>query len=131
MVSDTEFTVDILADDFGMVEVELMAGTVEDNYGNVNEAAAILSYEYIESSDVLDLKDQQGVSIYPNPVSNELHVGLEDEAGIQLINMNGQIVYEQEGVLDHTIDVNGFSPGLYILQVRNDQKIVQYKVVIQ
>ena len=114
-----------------MVEVELMAGTVEDSYGNVNEAAALLSYEYIDSSLDLEIPDQQGITVYPNPVSGELHIGLEERSGIQLISMKGEIVYEQENVLDQTIDVNGFSPGLYILRVQNDHKVVQHKVVIE
>lgn len=60
-------------------------------------------------------------ALYPNPVFNQLTLDTDNTGGIdrlQLINMNGKIVYEQvrtaSSKLLTSFDVSFLSPGLYV-----------------
>lgn len=126
----TVYEVDILATDFGNVNVEVAAGGLTDLVGNENAGTSV-GWEYIDSSLDLELSGENGISVYPNPVSSKLFVELAAESDIELINSNGRIVYKQERIQIHSIDVNGFSPGLYILRVKNNQDIQHERVIIE
>ena len=63
-----------------------------------------------------------GLSIFPNPSADfiSFNLGLEDQdkAHIKIVNMGGQVVYEEEIGLDKsTIDIRSLRNGLYVLKV--------------
>ena len=59
------------------------------------------------------------VSVYPNPVLDELHVASSCALGtIRLFDMNGRVVYQHEADgLDHQIDMESYPAGMYFLDV--------------
>ena len=64
------------------------------------------------------------MKIYPNPLSGEdLYIEkLQDKIYyIQVVNMFGQVVYENKIGTDH-IQLKGIIPGLYIVSVFTDSK---------
>ena len=85
-------------------------------------------------------KDNGGVSVYPNPVSTELtfhtelgpsRVGYE----LRIIDVLGREVYHSQfSTLNSqliTIDVSGFSNGVYFYQVTNDKETYRGKFVVE
>ena len=59
------------------------------------------------------------VSVYPNPVLDELHVASSCALGtIRLFDMNGRVVYQHEADgLEHQIDMEPYPAGMYFLDV--------------
>jgi hypothetical protein len=62
----------------------------------------------------------QGFTMYPNPVSRDLHIGLTQSAQIRIYNITGQLVKEimvnnPENAM--VIDVSTLENGLYTVQV--------------
>lgn len=73
--------------------------------------------------------------IYPNPVSNTLHIqGLDALKGLNasLTDLNGKVVAEQileDGM--NTMDVSSLSKGVYLLNVNSSSDSYQSKIVIE
>lgn len=69
--------------------------------------------------------DELGLSMvyYPNPVSDELHIELEEKgANYQLIDLKGRVVAEGILGLTNTISVKELTVGSYLLQVNLGNK---------
>ncbi|MDR2475827.1 MAG: T9SS type A sorting domain-containing protein, partial [Bacteroidales bacterium] len=75
------------------------------------------------------------VSIYPNPVNQLLHVGFyngEDYTDTQLVltNLNGQILYQiTTKEQNHTINMQNFNSGVYLLTVKNSEGYHVEKII--
>lgn len=73
------------------------------------------------------------IKLYPNPTSNQLNIEWKGEGNMTnllLMDITGQVV--QSISLDtrhHTLDVQGLSSGMYILQARNQSGTVQSQKV--
>jgi len=67
---------------------------------------------------VVGLKEQSKylISLYPNPVSDYLHIKLKSEATITLYNTVGKLIYQTTGQ-EQTISVYELPSGLYFLRV--------------
>ena len=85
------------------------------------------------------LIEENVVSLYPNPTTNNLFIDLnlkkQSSLNIELSNALGQKVISQDfgkrtGFQNLTIDVNGLAPGTYILQVVLDTEIVAKKITL-
>lgn len=126
----TEFSVDITAAADGDVTVTLPAGAVTDDAGNDNTEASA-TYTYEEPVNNLNNLSEEGIKIYPNPVDDNLHIELETESMLHIVNLNGTILYQQDHVLNNIIDMSGFSPGVYIMQIKNDSGVTQHKLIVE
>ncbi|MEG1905355.1 MAG: discoidin domain-containing protein, partial [Bacteroidales bacterium] len=82
----------------------------------------------------LDQVNKTTLRVYPNPVQNGsvLHVESTEGATIELMSLQGSLLFQQQAVSDHTvIQVNGFAQGTYILVVRDNDGVQTTKVVIR
>ena len=63
--------------------------------------------------------DKLEVAVYPNPVTDELHVSASCAIGtIRLFDMNGRVIYQcEEGGPEHQIDMESYPAGMYFLDV--------------
>ena len=63
--------------------------------------------------------DKIEVSVYPNPVADELHVtSSRAMETIRLFDMKGRLVYQSEaGSPEHRIDMENLPSGKYVLDV--------------
>ncbi len=72
------------------------------------------------------------VKVYPNPFNHQIHIELPDNFKIQsifLIDVLGR-VSAFHATTNHTIlEVGGFSPGIYILQLQTDKAIINQRVI--
>lgn len=89
----------------------------EVDLDQVYDAPAFASFH----ANVLDLilsssnLAKQSIKVYPNPVSQFLHIDLGPKAEhLEIINLQGTILYRSsERKLAHTIDFTGFGSGIY------------------
>ena len=65
------------------------------------------------------------IKLYPNPVSNELHILTGQSTEYRIYNIQGAIL--QQGIIakeSNKISVNHLRKGLYIIQLLNDKKAI-------
>jgi hypothetical protein len=85
------------------------------------------------STDILDTKDNNGFSIYPNPVTNGvLYLTSVENSIISLFSIDGKKVMDFKNTPSNAqINVSGLIPGLYILKVQIGTRILQQKLIIK
>ena len=88
-----------------------------------------------------------GLSVFPNPAVDVLHVKLPNQTcaacggtnpvDIQLVDVNGQVAYEGKAVTgdELSIDVSGYKTGVYVLVLQTratgGSKVAEWRVMIQ
>ena len=76
--------------------------------------------------------DMDAVSIYPNPVNDILNIDIKADADmVSIYNILGIQVYAEEVENDNlSIDVSGFSEGVYIVTILNANNIISlYRLI--
>ncbi len=73
------------------------------------------------------------ISIYPNPVTNEMSIvcyQLARKAEIEIYNVLGETVYKGEtSNIKKEINVSGLRSGIYFVEVRNEQSAIKKKII--
>lgn len=71
-----------------------------------------------------------GITIYPNPVSEVLIIKNTNKlanASFNIVNVLGQTVVQSKALKDNSIDVSGLNTGLYILTINSGASKQQFK----
>ena len=76
-------------------------------------------------------KEEIQLSVYPNPVTDILHIdGLEGACTVKIINMSGQVVQSVMGTSPElTLPLNDLSSGLYLLRIESLGKARTVKLI--
>ncbi len=78
-----------------------------------------------ETSGITSTKDNN-ISVYPNPVSNELNINTTTTSritNVKIYNISGDLVTSLNNWnTNETINVQNFKKGVYFLSINNDQK---------
>ncbi len=70
--------------------------------------------------------------IYPNPATEALHiVSYAEQVKVEMKNLIGKTVLENEFAFSRTLDVSAFSPGIYMLDITANTLKFSKKVLIQ
>lgn len=78
------------------------------------------------------LNSDEDVTVYPNPNNGIFNFSLTNkDINVELINSQGQIIYEKKSVLNNRIDVKGTNAGIYFLRITTDKETKVTKVIIQ
>ncbi len=88
---------------------------------------------YSEPSGIMALADDI-ISVYPNPVSQQLHVALLHtmEGELKLYDMLGNLVATQKITgTNNLVNVAGLSSGLYLLRVESGDGVMSRRVVVE
>lgn len=90
-----------------------------------------INYNFIASSLGIDKKNSlDGLSIYPNPVSENLNIVNLDNltnASVRIFDILGKTVDHSKTLDNNNIDVSGLNSGVYILSISSDQGTKQLK----
>jgi hypothetical protein len=84
-----------------------------------------------------EIKDNNLISIYPNPTSDNLHVdrignSFSKHRVIQIFNYAGQLIFENNNFKEDKIDTRLLINGIYILRYSEDEeKYALKKFVIE
>jgi len=76
---------------------------------------------------------QNGISIYPNPVLNELIIeikGNKEKTDFKILNSNGQVVFKGNLSEKTVVQTRSFSPGAYLIKLENE-KTYEFKKIIK
>lgn len=70
-------------------------------------------------------------SIFPNPVKDLLHIGIDNVKHIEITNLVGDVVYSEDvrNIGVKLINMSKFQPGVYVLKVFIKDKFNTYKVI--
>ncbi len=77
------------------------------------------------------LEGNSTITVYPNPVTQYLHIKNLSKTKINLItiyDLNGKIVYRKTENISHNIDMNSMKKGIYIINIVTDTKTITYRV---
>ena len=73
--------------------------------------------------------------IYPNPNKGIFNIKFDKNPSqnwqYQITNLQGQILINNQQLIDHKIDANRLPAGVYLLNLQNDEKIYTQKIIIQ
>lgn len=102
----------------------------------VTDSNGCAGFDEMEILSAASTKSLRGinVSVYPNPVSNTLHIktsGYTLKGKIQLVDNQGGIVIQEEMSGASQLDVSGVSAGLYRLVLSTENGSIGFNVVIK
>ena len=88
-----------------------------------------------EGSAVNNLTDN-GLSVYPNPANDVLHITNSSSdaiVGIKITDLTGKVVYENNSTsaINNTIDVSGLSAGNYVIEINKGNTLSTQTIAIQ
>jgi len=72
------------------------------------------------------------ISIYPNPVRNELIIEIEgnnETINFEIYNSLGQVVYKGNLIEKTVVQTNGFTPGVYLIKLDNNKSFEFRKII--
>ena len=87
---------------------------------------------------IAELENVNNISIYPNPVKDMLSVVFNAEVAdnfeITLFTITGQTIYKENlinfaGDYNKTLDMSGFSQGVYLMQIKSSKGVTTHKIV--
>lgn len=85
----------------------------------------------VKQSDFIEKGDKE-LTLYPNVASSEIIVSYNNLEGstIKIFNLNGGLVYQSDEEITnekYNINVSNFEPGIYIINVLNDNEQISEK----
>ncbi len=129
--------VDFFIDNFSLVS----QGSPEVDFTSVDDIVDIGAYEYIEPSLSIDewgndIKSHHDITLFPNPVSNELHlINLDLQSKIKIVDISGRKYdvktipnLEQQSL---KITLSHLQSGTYIVQVLSEKGMTKSFEIIK
>jgi hypothetical protein len=99
---------------------------VQDEAGcSINESIVVNSQLSVTTNALSTL------SIYPNPVRDNLTITQEGNFVYQLVTLEGKVLVNGTGLNQKVIDMNEFAKGVYLLNVTSNGQEVSTKVIVQ
>lgn len=87
---------------------------------------------YSFSTLTLNEFNENEISLYPNPVKNELHIDMDmvTELSVNIFDVSGKLVLT-EIIQDqrHTINLKSLSKGMYFVDIKSAEKTKTFKIV--
>ncbi|MBN2522462.1 MAG: T9SS type A sorting domain-containing protein [Bacteroidales bacterium] len=126
-----EYLVEVTADEEGIIKVTLPPFVVVGEEMVVGGAETQFVVHNVQT-DIADIEADEQLKLYPNPADDLLTIELASESYISIFNSAGSIVYSKDKVLNKTIDVHNFAPGIYLIQVNtNNNQFITKQFVKQ
>ena len=72
------------------------------------------------------------INIYPNPSKDWVKIdGISEVSDVQIFDITGKLVLQQEYQIDDRIDISSLTTGMYILNIRNSEGVSSKKIIKQ
>jgi hypothetical protein len=90
---------------------------------------------HISFTEIISLEKETKFDICPNPVSNWLKIKFNDSALrnkylFEIYSLFGQKLISKDIFQSTSIDLSDYSPGIYLLTIKHDNKIIQTEKII-
>ena len=78
------------------------------------------------------------LQIYPNPASSKLRIHLDNNMSgkfeLDILDLNGRMLsrhflFKTDRVLEYSIDISDFSPGVYLVRIKHKQSEIYRKII--
>jgi hypothetical protein len=111
--------------------------------GTADVTLPVVCYAYCVACNAVDVDEftlENGIKVFPNPVSETLNISYEfsqtvEQFNIRMFNMQGAQVYSrylgQSQAGNLTVDVQNMPAGIYMLQITDGGTQVSKKVIIE
>ena len=104
-------------------------GTANLNNSNIPLSTSCATLEIQKSAVAISL-------IYPNPVGNTLNLQINhnlENASLKIVSILGETVFEKQNVsgTDFSFDVSEFNSGLYLVQLKQGNLVINSKFIKQ
>lgn len=83
------------------------------------------------TSGILELGNNKEISIYPNPMYDDLSIRIKGDLNAKLYSTEGKLVANKSGRDQINIERGDIPAGMYTLQVINGKKVYNKKVILQ
>ena len=107
--------------------------TAQHGYGIPNFETAL--YKYIGSTGSVEDRFFENLKIVPNPVINIFKIeGFKEslqDFDIQIFNVLGKVVYQQQKLTKPTLDISTLKKGLYLLRISRNNLQKTFKIIKQ
>lgn len=80
----------------------------------------------------VSLIQESTTSIYPNPVSSQLKIEMNDcqqKTNLVISSVTGQVVYKSNFDSETTVDTSNFTSGTYVVKLQNSKKTETIKII--
>ena len=72
------------------------------------------------------------INLYPNPANTTVTVdGIQGEAQVTIVDMNGRTVFSEKAVGKLTIDLNGMAQGAYFVRITGENTTAIRKLIVK
>ncbi|MDA3867247.1 MAG: T9SS type A sorting domain-containing protein [Salinivirgaceae bacterium] len=71
------------------------------------------------------------LQVYPNPSNGVFKVTVDGVYTVQVLNNVGQVVYEETIDTNSSVDLSDLSSGMYVVSVKNDEKVATESIIIR
>lgn len=80
----------------------------------------------------IDAVEASNVNLYPNPASTTVTIdGIEGEATVTVVDMNGREVYNAKTNSNLSIDLNGYAKGAYFVRIAGERTVAIRKLIVK
>ena len=94
---------------------------IETNLTIVDSLLSFTEDEYCLYSSTPDLKysSDNEIFVFPNPTEDFINIRLNNmkNVSIEIVNLQGKIIYRRNAVNDTTIDLSSWQTGLYLIKI--------------
>jgi hypothetical protein len=104
---------------------------VKDNGIDKLSSQAIITINIIPTG-IKFIEKNQGIKVYPNPVSDKLIIEIEgnkNNPSVEILNSMGQVVFEGNLSEKTIVQTSNFSPGIYLIKIENGRSFEFKKIL--
>jgi Leucine-rich repeat (LRR) protein len=109
-----------------------------DTAGNSFTESFIIQVKDVEEETGIEPFSKAGLKLYPNPANGYIKLQgalvKDEKAELTISSLNGNVVYQNlffDKKLSKRIDLQDFSPGIYIFSLEVDGKVYMEKIVVE
>jgi hypothetical protein len=117
----------------------VVSPTVTSNYtvtgvsaqGCINNNTTTVKVETCDVG-IKEIASATALKFYPNPIKDFLNISFEVQSNnriISIIDAVGKVVYSAEATKNLSINLSTLSQGIYILKVKSDSEVRNYKLI--
>ena len=117
-------------------------GSYTVDISDANTCGPVTTEEiHIGTVDINYILQTQDFVLYPNPSNGQIHMVLKNHFSenitIKINNVNGRVIYINEipnngsGVISETIDLNGYSKGIYFVKIYGERLVLIEKFILK